>query len=300
MRTGMIEVESGDLKIFQAVAREGGITKAAARLGYVQSNVTARIQQLETELNTPLFYRLSRGVALTPAGANLLKYADQIVHLLDEALKSTQYSEQPGGPLRIGSLETTAAVHLPGMMLAYHKLYPQVNLSLITGHTSELVGKVLAYELDGAFVSGSLEHSGLETLRVFEEELVLISEPTPAEMHEVLKKPLLFFGKGCFHRERLEQWLSEENVGPLNIMEFGTIEAIIGGVAAGLGVSLLSHSSVRNWEDAGKVRCFRIPERYRHSVVSFVYQRESFRTSAFEKFVEQLNRPSSSDPSSVQ
>lgn len=56
-------MESGDLKIFQAVAREGNITKAAASLGYVQSNVTARIRQLESELNTPLFYRLSRGVA---------------------------------------------------------------------------------------------------------------------------------------------------------------------------------------------------------------------------------------------
>ncbi|KHF33265.1 HTH-type transcriptional regulator YofA [Paenibacillus sp. P1XP2] len=58
-------MESADLKIFQAVAREGSITKAAARLGYVQSNVTARIRQLEAELNTSLLYRQSRGVSLT-------------------------------------------------------------------------------------------------------------------------------------------------------------------------------------------------------------------------------------------
>jgi DNA-binding transcriptional LysR family regulator len=239
-------------------------------------------------------------VALTPAGANLLKYADQIVHLLDEALKSTQYSEVPSGPLRIGSLETTAAVHLPGMMLEYHKLYPEVKLSLFTGHTSELVKNVLEYELDGAFISGPLEHPELEVFCAFEEELVLISEPTQAELHEVLKKPLLFFGKGCFHRERLEQWLREENMGPLNIMEFGTLEAIMGGVAAGLGVSLLTRSSVRNWEAAGKVRCFRIPDRYRNSVVSFVYRRDLFRTSAFDKFLEQIYRSSIVHEPSVQ
>lgn len=109
-------MESADLKIFQAVAREGSITKAAARLGYVQSNVTARIRQLEAELNTSLLYRQSRGVSLTPAGENLLKYADKIVYLLDEAVKSTRNSETPSGTLRIGSLETTAAVQLPVMM----------------------------------------------------------------------------------------------------------------------------------------------------------------------------------------
>ncbi|WJH35404.1 LysR family transcriptional regulator [Paenibacillus sp. CC-CFT747] len=281
-------MESGDLKIFQAVAREGSITRAAAKLGYVQSNVTARIQQLEAELSTPLFHRLSRGVALTPAGEILLTYANRVVHLLEEAVKTTKYSETPAGPLRIGSLETTAAVHLPGIMKDYHKRFPEVKLSLQTGHTSDLVKSVLEYELDGAFISGPFEHPDLSVLPAFEEELVLISEPTDAGLQEMLNKPLLFFGKGCFHRDRLEQWLREEHSGPLNIMEFGTLEAILGGVSAGLGVSLLTRSSVSSWEAAGRVRCFRIPERFRSSVVSFVYRRDAFATSAFDKFVERL------------
>lgn len=57
-------MESNELRIFQAVAHEGSITKAAKTLGYVQSNVTARIQQLEVELKTQLFYR-QRGMVLT-------------------------------------------------------------------------------------------------------------------------------------------------------------------------------------------------------------------------------------------
>lgn len=286
-------MESGDLKIFQAVALERSITKAAARLGYVQSNVTARIQQLEAEVGTPLFYRLSRGVALTPAGENLLKYADRIVRLLEEALKSTQYSEVPSGPLRIGSLETTAATRLPGIIREYHKLYPEVKLSLVTGHTSELIQSVLGYEVDCAFISGSLEHPELEVLTAFEDELVLVAEPAQENMHEALKMPVLFFGKGCFHRDWLEQWLHEENALPVNIMEFGrTFEAIMGGVAAGIGVSVMTRSSVKELEAAGKVRCFPISEKYRHSLVSFIYRRDLFRTSAFEKFAEHIRRPS--------
>lgn len=283
-------MESGDLRIFQAVAREGSITKAATHLGYVQSNVTARIRQLEGELNTSLLYRQSRGVSLTPAGKNLLKYADQIIHLLEEAVRSTQDSEIPNGPLRIGSLETNAAVHLPGIMLEYHRNYPEVKLSLITGHTTDLVKSVLDYELDAAFVSGPVEHPELEVFCSFREELVLITEPNVSRLSEALTKPQLFFGKGCFHRKRLEQWLQEEHQEPLNIMEFGTLEAILGGVSAGLGISLLTHSSVKAWEDSGKIRCFRIPERFRYSIVSFVFRRDLFRTTAFNKFTEQLLR----------
>ncbi|MDR0267321.1 LysR substrate-binding domain-containing protein [Paenibacillus sp.] len=65
---------------------------------------------------------------------------------------------------------------------------------------------------------------------------------------------------------------------------------LAGGVSAGLGVSLLTHSSVKTWEEAGKIRCFRVPERFRYSVVSFVYRRDLFRTSAFDKFAEQILR----------
>ena len=88
-------MESGDLKIFQAVARKGSISKAAESLHYVQSNVTNRIQQLERLLQTQLFYRTNRGMTLTPAGENLLKDADRILQLLHEAQKTAQEAGDP-------------------------------------------------------------------------------------------------------------------------------------------------------------------------------------------------------------
>ena len=68
-------MDAGDLRIFEAVARLGGMNRAAAELNTVQSNVTARIRQLEDELGTRLFHRNSRGVTLTDAGERLLSYA---------------------------------------------------------------------------------------------------------------------------------------------------------------------------------------------------------------------------------
>ncbi|AJS60878.1 LysR family transcriptional regulator [Paenibacillus sp. IHBB 10380] len=283
-------MESGDLRIFQAVAREGSITKAAQMLNYVQSNVTTRIQYLETQLKIPLFRRSNRGMTLTPAGVNLLEYADKILTLMDEAVKSTQYSDHPAGPLRIGSIETTAVIHLTPLLTEYHSRYPDVNLSLITGVTHGLLQKVLDYELDGAFVYGPIDYPDIEYVAAFEEELVLISEPGKSDIRELLTKPMLFFDVGCTHRRRAESFLSESGLTSYKIMEFGTLEVILGGVSAGLGVSMLPRSSIAKAEEAGIITSHRLPEKYRDLQVWFVHRRDSIYSSALLRLLQWIEQ----------
>lgn len=64
------------LQVFLTTAREGSISKAALTLNYAQSNVTNKIQQLENDLQTKLFYRHSRGITLTPPGQILVSYSE--------------------------------------------------------------------------------------------------------------------------------------------------------------------------------------------------------------------------------
>ena len=78
-------MDASDLKVFETVARLGGISRAAQALNTVQSNVTARVRQLEQELGTPLFERHARGVTLTAAGRRLLPYAAEVKDLLARA-----------------------------------------------------------------------------------------------------------------------------------------------------------------------------------------------------------------------
>lgn len=265
-------MESGDLRIFQAVAREGSITKAAQVLNYVQSNVTNRIQYLEAQLKIPLFRRSNRGMTLTLTGENLLVYTDKILLLMDEAVITTQYSEHPAGPLRLGSIETTAATHLTPLLTEYHLRYPEVNLSLITGETHNLLQKVLDYQLDGAFVYGPIDQPDIEHVVAFEEELVLISQPGKSEMRELLTKPMLFFDVGCTHRAKAESFLNESGMSSYKIMEYGTLDVILSGVSAGLGVSMLPQSSISKAEEAGVITSHRLPEGYRDLQVLFVYR----------------------------
>lgn len=90
-------MDIGDLQVFEAVARFGGMNRAAAKLNTVQSNVTARIKALEADLGCALFARHSRGVSLTPAGQRLLPYADRASRLIADARRAARDDGVPMG-----------------------------------------------------------------------------------------------------------------------------------------------------------------------------------------------------------
>ena len=95
-------MELTDLVTFSAVARTGGITRAAEELSTVQSNVTQRVKALEAEIGTALFERHSRGMTLTGAGRRLLPYAQRMAALSREAMLAARDDGVPKGPLAIG------------------------------------------------------------------------------------------------------------------------------------------------------------------------------------------------------
>ncbi|NOU97137.1 LysR family transcriptional regulator [Paenibacillus sp. LMG 31456] len=282
-------MESADLRVFQMVAREGSITKAALRLGYVQSNVTARIQQLESEVGSVLFYRHNRGMTLSSSGKTLLAYTDKIVGLLDEAAQALSSTSEPSGPLMIGSTQTAAAVRLPQLLASYYRQHPTVLLSLTTGHSQLLMEKVLHYELDGAFIGCQCDHPELLSVPAFDEELVIASTASLVSLEEAFTRPILVFSNGCSYREVLEQWLMSSGLRQSIIMEFGTLEAIIGGVAAGLGISLLPKSVIRKHESEGVVRLHEIPDSIRHIQTHFITRKDSYISSALRAFIESMH-----------
>lgn len=279
-------MESNDLRIFKAVAQEGSITKAAETLGYVQSNVTARIQILEAELNTQLFYR-QHGMILTPKGKKLLSYAEKILHLLNEAHKDLNNSAEPSGSLSIGANLTVSSLHLPKILSEYHKTYPVVDLSLLSGNADDLLSKVLHFEIDGAFISSSLlNNDKLVKELVFEEELVLISSNKINTIDSLFSRPFLMNTPGCPNRLQLESWLKSKGMTNIRFMEFNNLDAIIEGVISDLGASFVPYSSIKNLESQGVINLFKIPKKYGVSKTFFVRHRDTLITPAFLKFLD--------------
>src|SRR3954449_5512748 len=208
-----IAVELTDLMTFSAVARTGGITRAAEMLNTVQSNVTQRIKALEAEIGTALFERHSRGMSLTGAGRRLLPYAQRMAALSREAVLAARDDGEPRGPLSIGSMETTAAVRLPSLLAEFHRRFAAVRLTLRTSTTADLVAAVLDGTLDGAFVAGPIDHAELDTTIAFREELVLVTARRWTSLAALRAgtpesgPTALVFRTGCTYRQRLEQVL---------------------------------------------------------------------------------------------
>lgn len=283
-------MELGDLKTFAAVARSGGITRAAEELNTVQSNVTQRVKALEAEIGTPLFERHSRGMTLTGAGKRLLPYAQRMAALSREAVLAARDDGEPKGPLAIGSMETTAAVRLPPLLADFHRRCPAVRLSLRTAPTADLVASVLEGALDGAFVAGPIVHDDLAATSAFREELVLVSARRWASLAELRAgtpesgPTALVFRTGCTYRQRLEQIFVEFGWPSAARFELGTLDGMIGCVAADMGVTLLPRAVVERSAMNGTVSIHTLSASHARVETLFIQRRAGHQSSALAGF----------------
>lgn len=281
-------MDAGDLKVFEAVARLGGMNRAAGELNTVQSNVTARIRLLEEQLGTPLFHRHSRGVALTAAGQRLLPYAVRVRQLLEDARRAVEDDGVPRGPLTLGSLETTAGLRLPPILAGYAAACPEVDLVLRTGTSASLIGEVLEHRLDGAFVSGPVNHPELAEQTVFHEELMLVTARTVRSIDDLARRGdprIVVFRAGCTYRQMLENLLAGRGIVRVRQIEFGSLEGILGSVAAGVGVTLLPRGVVGPaW--TGLVTLHDLPPAQAHVETVFIRRRDAYVSSALSAFLE--------------
>jgi DNA-binding transcriptional LysR family regulator len=266
-----IDLES--LEIFRTVVQEGGIVRAAGKLNRVQSNVTTRIKQLEERLGLQLFRRQGRSLVLSPEGDLLLSYAQRLFRLADEA-ESELRTGKPMGVFRIGSLESTAGSRLAPLLSRFHRLYPAVVVELVTGTTGALIQRVANFEIEAAFVSEPFTAPGLQALKVFEEELVLITSkerPDVARAADLSGATLIAFANGCSYRKRLEEWLGSAGVMPARTLEFGSYQAMIACVAAGTGFALVPRSLLFALRAAGDVKQHELPARVRRNHTHLVW-----------------------------
>ncbi|MEO6839381.1 MAG: LysR substrate-binding domain-containing protein [Bradyrhizobium sp.] len=236
-------MDLSDLKIFTTVVREGSVTRAAKRLHRVQSNVTTRIRQLEQDLGVALFIREGKRLHLAPAGKMLLAYAERLLSLADEARGAVQ-DPGPRGTLRLGAMESTAAVRLPGPLSEYHRKYSDVVLELRIGNPEVLAGAILAGELDAALIAEPVADSLFERSAAFEEELVIVAATghPPLGGKGKLPRSIIAFEHGCPYRKRLESWYAKRREMPERILELGSYHAMLGCVVAGMGVAMIPKS----------------------------------------------------------
>jgi DNA-binding transcriptional LysR family regulator len=259
------------LRTFQAVVEEGGILAASRKLNTVQSNVTNRIRRLEEELGTELFFRKGRGLELAPSGHVLLDYARRMLLLERQTSSAVRQVGEGTGELRIGTMETFAALHLPKALKALKTRHPQLELRVLTDTSSALTEKVLAHKLDCAFVGGPVAHPDIQFDELVVEELVQIS----AKGANPALQPLILFREGCAYRARAIAWQRASGHVVADAMEFGTLEGILGCVSVGLGWTLMPRRVVEQSIHAADLAIVTVPDNIARVPTGMIYLRDT-------------------------
>ncbi len=200
-----------------------------------------RIKVLESELKATLFIRNNKGATITSQGEKLLKYADKIIKLVDEATGEF-IIPNINSKITIGATQTISASRLPKLFTLFHKRNPTISLALKTEKQELLLDKVIKDEIDGAFIYGEYTSCKCKEILNFKEEFALISSISIDDISKITAPIIVTTDTNCPYRQLLEKWFTSNNLDPATIIEFDTLESILKGVAEGLGVSLLPKS----------------------------------------------------------
>ncbi|MCR8635580.1 LysR family transcriptional regulator [Paenibacillus radicis (ex Xue et al. 2023)] len=279
-------MELTDLKVFITIAEEGSISRAAERMDYVQSNVTARIRKLESELGILLFHRNPKGVTLTEKGTLFRNYAISILNMAEEAIREVQETAYPSGPLAIGIVETVTCGNFMNKLSDFQSRHPDVSLSISTGSSAELLSKVLNHQLDGAFVTGDMRSPQLNFEYMMQDEIVLLT-PKAGDAYPALSvTKWAVFPKGCPFRAILEEWLHSEGIPLVNIIEINSLETLLSCVRSGLASTLLPDSVLTG--EYKLLGSHPVPAKFRFTTTSLVRRNDRFSSKALTAFVEMV------------
>ncbi|HZT60591.1 MAG TPA: LysR family transcriptional regulator [Pyrinomonadaceae bacterium] len=255
-------MEIRQLKAFLAIAEARTFTAAAHRIHYTQAALSMQIKQLEKEVGVPLFIRMPRRVVLTEAGERLIERAHLILREHDAAL--AELAELAGaehGRIRLGSASASVSSEaLPVILKRLRKSHPHVEVNVTSGTSEELVKKILAGELDMAFVSLPVQARNIETELMSEDQLVAIASPR----HKLAKQKvvsafalagekLILGERGGNTRRLIDEFFAEAGLKPAVAMELSRQAAIKNMVAADMGVGIVPFSTAREDAERGRI-----------------------------------------------
>ena len=285
------------LKVFHTVAKLLSFTRAAEALHMTQPAVTFQVRQLEEAFNTRLFDRTHNKVSLTPTGEKVSEFAERIFDLYTEMENSVRdLTGEIRGALTIGASTTIAEYMLPALLGEFKNRYPEINLRLKVSNSEGIVSMVEHNVIDLGVVEAPVSNKNLIVEGCRDDHLVVVAAPD----HELVKrggkgkpadlKDYAFVTReeGSGTREVIMQYLIDENVNPAEMnysLELGSPEALKGAVEAGMGISILSRSTIQKELKLNTLAELQLDPPLSRPF-SFVRQRQKFRVRIMEELLE--------------
>jgi len=257
------------LHIFHTVAEYGSFSAAAHALSMTQPAVTMQVQALEEYFGTKLFHRTTKRVELSDAGKALVGYARQAIELMKEIDRvMADYTQMLKDRLYMGASLTIGEYILPRVLSPFAQEFPNISISLKVLNTAQIIEEIVNHHLTFGLVEAPIDHPDIHSDVVLNDELVLIMPPdhplrdveTPT-FEQLLQYPFVLREQGSGTRMVMENEMRRNGCDPCRlkiVMELGSTGAVKSAVEAGIGMSVLSRSSVRHESALGTVLVKRI------------------------------------------
>lgn len=246
------------LGTFLAVLRHGGVNRAAEVLNLSQPAVTARIKNLEAAVGKALFERTPQGLRATRDAEVLLGYAERFELLASLVERDLVDGRAHRRLLRIGAAETVTQTWLPDFISRLHAEFPAMTVDLNVDISPTLRDRLLAREIDLAFLLGPVSEPTIENvaLPVFDLAWFVAGDRAGADPRALLSLPVITYLRQTRPFREMRQRLVEE-VGPgARIFTSSSLSAIFRLVEAGIGVAALPRAMGRTLVEAGRIAEF--------------------------------------------
>jgi DNA-binding transcriptional LysR family regulator len=240
------------IETFLWVVKLGSFRGAAQRLNTTQPAISQRIAGLEREMGVRLLNREHRVASPTPSGRQMMVYAEKLIGLRSEMMAEVGDRSAMRGVLRLGVAETIVHTWLPRLIKSVNTTYPNLSLEIEVDITPNLNARLLAQEVELAFVLGPPSDAGVRNRVLCDYPVGFFASPTlgfgngPHALRELAKFPIITFPSKTRPYEMVRSLFNRPELPPIRLHASASLATVIHMANEGLGIAVIPAAIVEN------------------------------------------------------
>jgi DNA-binding transcriptional LysR family regulator len=248
------------IETFLWVVNLGSFRGAAQKLNTTQPAISQRIAQLEREVGVKLLQRDRRMVLPTPSGRQLMVYAEKLIGMRSEMLAAVGDRSAMRGVLRLGVAETIVHTWLPQLIKSVNQAYPNLSLEIEVDITSNLRTRLLAQEIDLAFVVGPLSVSTVRNRMLCDYPVDFLASPSlglakkKLSVHDLAKFPIITFPRKTQPYEMVRSLFNRPDLPPVRLHASTSLATVKHMAIEGLGIAVIPTAIVESEMADGRLQ----------------------------------------------